>query len=154
MQNLSFPPWDKPMPTTVEAWSLNHWATREVPDFFMRASFLKGWFLVVKDHSSPAPYLQVSRCFLDGASSYCFLTTPNSDWFLSWQVKWWWSGRSWDPRSLRRQMSPWAAFRTGVSVCECTCAHACSFPSAQCVGGLGKACFMPLHCHCSNFQVH
>ena len=38
MQNLSFPTQDKPMPSTVEAWSLNHWATREVPHFFMRAS--------------------------------------------------------------------------------------------------------------------
>ena len=94
MQNLSFPTRDKPIPSTVEAWSLNHWATREVPHFFMRASLLKGWFFVVKDHSSPAPYLQVSQCFLDGASSYCFLTTPNSDWFLFWQVKWWWSGYS------------------------------------------------------------
>lgn len=31
-------------------------------------------------------------------------------------------------------------------VCPCACKHL--FPSAQYVGGVGKACFMPLHCCC------
>lgn len=35
--------------------------------------------------------------------------------------------------------------RTGVCVCVCVRARACS---AHCVGGLEKACFMPLHCYC------
>ena len=105
----------------------------------------------MKEHSTPAPCLQAPECFLDGASSYCFLTTTNSDCFLSWQVKWWSSGYSRGVEILGEVLEDGCL--TGlhselVCLCVSMCVHACLFPSAQYVGGLGKPFFMPLHCYC------
>ena len=60
MWDLSSPTRDqiKPMPTAVEAWSLNHWTAREVPSF----PFIKMSLMFLRKPSTTAPF-HVSYCF-------------------------------------------------------------------------------------------